>query len=177
MPAFHEGTLLGFACVRAHWPDIGSATPGSYGATTEIFGEGLRLPPVRLYAAGVPNPDVDASSSPTSAPRTSGAGDLRAQMAANQRGVLRLQSWPRSTARPAARHHARGHGLLRAPDARHARPLPDGTAFFEDFCDGDGIIEEGEKEDRTFRIRLQVTKGATASSWTSPAPTGRSPAR
>ena len=33
MPAFHEGTLLGFACVRAHWPDIGSGTPGSYGAS------------------------------------------------------------------------------------------------------------------------------------------------
>ena len=29
-PAFHDGTLLGFACVRAHWPDVGSATPGSY---------------------------------------------------------------------------------------------------------------------------------------------------
>ena len=59
-PAFHEGTLLGFACVRAHWPDIGSATPGSYGATTEIYGEGLRLPPVKLHAAGVPNRDVEA---------------------------------------------------------------------------------------------------------------------
>src|SRR5262250_716676 len=44
-PAFHEDTLLGFACVRAHWPDVGSATSLSYGATTEIFGEGLRLPP------------------------------------------------------------------------------------------------------------------------------------
>ncbi len=44
-PAFHGDTLLGFGCVRAHWPDIGSATPGSYGAVTEIFGEGLRLPP------------------------------------------------------------------------------------------------------------------------------------
>ena len=41
-PAFHEGRLLGYACLRAHWPDIGSATPGSYGAVTEIFGEGLR---------------------------------------------------------------------------------------------------------------------------------------
>src|SRR3989442_9828439 len=58
-PAFHDGTPLGFACVRAHWPDIGSATPGSYGATTEIYGEGLRLPPVRLYAAGVLNRDVE----------------------------------------------------------------------------------------------------------------------
>jgi N-methylhydantoinase B len=42
-PAFHEGRLLGFGCVRAHWPDIGSATPGSYGAVTEVYGEGLRL--------------------------------------------------------------------------------------------------------------------------------------
>ena len=59
-PAFHEGRLLGFACVRAHWPDIGSGTPGSYGASTEIYGEGLRLPPIRLYAAGVLNREVDA---------------------------------------------------------------------------------------------------------------------
>ena len=48
-PAFYEGQLLGFGCVRAHWPDIGSATPGSYGAVTEVYGEGLRLPPVRIY--------------------------------------------------------------------------------------------------------------------------------
>ena len=47
-PAFHDGRLLGYACLRAHWPDVGSATPGSYGAVTEIYGEGLRLPPLRL---------------------------------------------------------------------------------------------------------------------------------
>ena len=44
-PAFLEGRLLGYACLRAHWPDVGSATPGSYGAVTQIFGEGLRIPP------------------------------------------------------------------------------------------------------------------------------------
>src|SRR6266704_1307222 len=33
-PAFHVGELLGYTCLRAHWPDIGSATPGSYGAVT-----------------------------------------------------------------------------------------------------------------------------------------------
>jgi N-methylhydantoinase B len=59
-PAFHGDTLLGFGCVRAHWPDIGSATPGSYGAVTEIFGEGLRLPPVRLYRGGKPDPGIEA---------------------------------------------------------------------------------------------------------------------
>ena len=59
-PAWHEGRLLGFGCVRAHWPDIGSATPGSYGAVTEVYGEGLRLPPVRLYRNGEPDRNVEA---------------------------------------------------------------------------------------------------------------------
>src|ERR687898_484330 len=59
IPAFHEGRLLGFGCVRAHWPDIGSATPGSYGAVTEIYGEGLRLPPIRLYKDGQPDPAIE----------------------------------------------------------------------------------------------------------------------
>ena len=45
-PAFFQDRLLGFGCVRAHWPDIGSATPGSYGAVTEVYGEGQRLPPI-----------------------------------------------------------------------------------------------------------------------------------
>jgi N-methylhydantoinase B len=39
-PAFYDGLLLGYTCLRAHWPDVGSATPGSYGAVTEIYGEG-----------------------------------------------------------------------------------------------------------------------------------------
>ena len=45
-PAFYDDRILGWTCVRAHWPDIGSATPGSYGAVTEIYGEGLRMPPI-----------------------------------------------------------------------------------------------------------------------------------
>src|SRR5262249_58570405 len=40
-PAFHAGRLLGYACLRAHWPDVGSATPGRYGAGTEIYGRWL----------------------------------------------------------------------------------------------------------------------------------------
>jgi N-methylhydantoinase B len=36
--------------------------------------------------------------------------------------------------------------------------LPDGTATFEDFCDGDGILDEGDKDDRPFWIRMRVDK-------------------
>jgi N-methylhydantoinase B len=158
-PAFHRGRLLGFACVRAHWPDIGSATPGSYGATTEIFGEGLRLPPVRLCTAGVPNPDVESIIFANVRTPDERRGDLRAQMAANQRGVLRLQELaekhgPERLLAIMQEIMDYSERLMRGMLAR----LPDGTAVFEDFCDGDGIIEDGDKEDRTFRIRLSVTK-------------------
>src|SRR5262245_4751008 len=89
-PAFHAGRLLGFACVRAHWPDIGSATPGSYGATTEVYGEGLRLPAVRLYAGGVLNADVEQIIFTNVRTPDERRGDLRAQIAANLRGTTRL---------------------------------------------------------------------------------------
>ena len=158
-PAFHDGALLGFACVRAHWPDIGSATPGSYGATTEIYGEGLRLPPVRLYAAGVLNRDVEQIIFTNVRTPEERRGDLRAQIAANRRGTTRLAELARKYGvRPllAVMQEVMDYSerMMRAALAA----LPDGTAAFEDFCDGDGILEEGEKEDAIFRIRMQVTK-------------------
>ena len=64
-----DKVLLGYTCVRAHWPDIGGASPGSYGATSEIYGEGLRLPGVRLYTQGRLNTGTSTpSSSPMCAP-------------------------------------------------------------------------------------------------------------
>src|SRR5262249_33183088 len=158
-PAFHDSELLGFACVRAHWPDIGSATPGSYGATTEIYGEGLRLPPVRLYAAGVLNGDVDQIIFTNVRTPEERRGDLRAQIAANLRGTTRLGELAEKYGAPRLRAIMQevmdySERMMRAALAA----LPDGTASFEDFCDGDGIIEEGEKEDAIFHIRMQVTK-------------------
>jgi N-methylhydantoinase B len=158
-PAFHERTLLGFACVRAHWPDIGSATPGSYGATTEIYGEGLRLPPVRLYAAGALNRevhDIIFTNVRTPAERR---GDMRAQVAANLRGVTRLAELARKHGAATLLRIMRevmdySERMMRALLAR----LPDGEGAFEDVCDGDGVLEAGEREDRTFRIRMHVTK-------------------
>jgi N-methylhydantoinase B len=159
MPAFHGGVLLGFGCVRAHWPDVGSATPGSYGATTEIFGEGLRLPPVRLYRDGEPDPGIEAIILANVRTPSERLGDLRAQVAANRRAVERMVGL------------AGKYGtdeLLRIMDAildyseammRQAlRGLPDGDSVFEDVFDGDGVIEAGETEDRTFRVRVAFAK-------------------
>ncbi len=158
-PAFHEGGLLGFACVRAHWPDIGSGTPGSYGAATEIYGEGLRLPPVRLYAAGVLNTDVEQIIFTNVRTPEERRGDLRAQIAANLRGTTRLGELAAKHGVPrllAIMQEVMDYSerMMRAA----LRALPDGSARFEDFCDGDGVLEDGEKEDAVFHIRMHVTK-------------------
>src|SRR5581483_10643266 len=89
-PAFHDGTLLGYGCVRAHWPDIGSATPGSYGAVTPIYRAGLRLPPIRLYRDGKPDPAIEAIIFASVRAPTERLGELRAQVAANMRAAQRM---------------------------------------------------------------------------------------
>jgi N-methylhydantoinase B len=158
-PAFHEGRLLGFACLRAHWPDVGSATPGSYGAVMEIYGEGLRLPPVRFASRGVINPDLEKVILANVRTPDERKGDLGAQLAATLRATERLVAL------------ARRHGgeqligymaevvdysdrLMRAA----LEDLPDGEGAFEDFCDGDGIADDALGNDARFRIRLAIHK-------------------
>jgi N-methylhydantoinase B len=158
-PAFYDGRLLGFGCVRAHWPDIGSATPGSYGAVTEIYGEGLRLPPIRLYRDGKPDPAIEAIIFANVRTPTERLGDLRAQVAANWRGAQRLSEL-------AAKYGVDGllgimqevldysETMMRAA----LRALPDGEAEFTDIFDGDGVLGAGESEDETFQVKLRIVK-------------------
>src|SRR5262252_2164225 len=90
-PAFQDGNLLGYTCLRAHWPDIGSATPGSYGAVTQIFGEGLRIPPSRLISRGVLNVDLENLIFANVRTPDERKGDLGAQLAATLRATERLK--------------------------------------------------------------------------------------
>jgi N-methylhydantoinase B len=53
LPVFLDGQLFCFPAVRAHWADVGGISPGSYsGEATNIFYEGIRIPPVKMYARG-----------------------------------------------------------------------------------------------------------------------------
>ena len=152
-PAFHDGVLLGFACLRAHWPDIGSATPGSYGAVIEIYGEGLRLPPVRLASKGVLNRDIEAIILANVRTPEERRGDLGSQLAATLRACERLQALARRygvdvLTRTMAEVMDYSERLMRAM----LSDLPDGEGAFQDFLDGDGI------EDKPIWIRMQVQK-------------------
>jgi N-methylhydantoinase B len=158
-PAFHAGRLLAYACLRAHWPDVGSATPGSYGAVNDIYGEGLRLPPIRLVNGGVMNTDLERLILANVRTPDERRGDLGAQLAATLRASERLQAL-------AGRYGSErligylaevmdySERLMRA----RLRELPDGVGCFEDFCDGDGIADDAEGTDAPFWIRLRVQK-------------------
>ena len=158
-PAFYNDKLIGFACIRAHWPDVGSASPGSYGAVTEIYGEGLRLPPVKLYSKGFLNKDVAAIIFANVRTPDERRGDLCAQIAANRRATERLGALADKygvdvLVATMAEVLNYSEKMMRTLLAR----LPDGKSTFEDFCDGDGVIEEGDAEDQTFQIKMTVEK-------------------
>ena len=56
LPVFIENKLTFFVTNRAHHSDIGGSTPGSMpGTSTEIYQEGLIIPPVKLYSKGAEN--------------------------------------------------------------------------------------------------------------------------
>ena len=93
-----DKVLLGYTCVRAHWPDIGGASPGSYGATSEIYGEGLRLPGVRLYTQGRLNPTSTPSSSPMCAPPRSAVATSVPSLPPTSVAQCECRRSPRSTA-------------------------------------------------------------------------------
>ncbi len=158
-PAFHEGRLLGYTCLRAHWPDVGSATPGSYGAVTEIYGEGLRLPPLRLVSRGTTNVDLEKVILANVRTPDERKGDLGAQLAATLRATERLQALAvRYGAERLVAYMAEvmdySERLMRAALA----DLPDGEGTFEDFCDGDGIPDDAAGRDAPFWIRMHVSK-------------------
>ncbi|MDP6831689.1 MAG: hydantoinase B/oxoprolinase family protein [Alphaproteobacteria bacterium] len=56
VPVFFQGNLVGFTSMFGHMMDVGGPVPGSMPtAATSIFGEGLRIPPIKLYEGGVLN--------------------------------------------------------------------------------------------------------------------------
>jgi N-methylhydantoinase B len=157
-PIFSADTPLGFACVRAHWPDIGGAAPGSYATTTEIFGEGLRMPPIRLCKAGEVNRDIESIIFANVRVAEERRGDLRAQIAANHRAEIRVQALaakhgPETLVRIMAEIQDRSEQMMRQAIAG----LPDGVASFEAHADGDGIADNEAGEDAQIRFQMSVT--------------------
>lgn len=139
-PVYAGGKLVALVANRAHHADIGGATAGSVGSdSTEIYQEGLRIPPVKLREGGEPNDAVYALIARNVRTPDERRGDLRAQVAANETGARRfvdlVDRYGPSTLDSALDAIADySERRMRAELA----DIPDGTYRFEDVLDDDG---------------------------------------
>jgi N-methylhydantoinase B len=132
--------LFGFVASRAHHADVGGMTPGSMPVAREIYQEGLIIPPIKLVEAGVTNQaamDLILANVRTPQER---AGDLQAQIGANQRGALRTQEMVADFGQSEVTRYMEA---LLAYTERMTRNLlerlPNGEFHFSDCLDNDGI--------------------------------------
>ena len=133
----------GFVASRAHHADVGGMTPGSMPVAREIYQEGLIIPPVRLMCGGeIEQGLLDLILANVRTPDER-AGDLWAQIAANQRGAERLAEM---AARYGETQVSQYMEHLLAYTERMTRKLledmPDGSYSFLDYLDDDGVGEE-----------------------------------
>ena len=90
-PVFYNEKLIGFSQTWAHFNDIGGAWPGSMSPTaTDIFQEGIMIPPVRLYREGVMNEEIYRIFLRNGRFPEEMRGDIRAMIAAVRLGEKRF---------------------------------------------------------------------------------------
>jgi N-methylhydantoinase B/oxoprolinase/acetone carboxylase alpha subunit len=141
MPIFHEQRLLGFAVSRGHWMDLGGGAAGGQAfAGTHIAGEGLRIPPMKIYEKGVVNKNLlNLILNNTRTPHFV-RGDLQAHV-----GALRAaeQEFHRAAKRYGFDTVTAAMGDLIAYTERIVRKsieeIPDGVYEASDYADTDGI--------------------------------------
>ncbi|MDH4249457.1 MAG: hydantoinase B/oxoprolinase family protein, partial [Deltaproteobacteria bacterium] len=90
-PVFYQGELFAFLANVAHHVDVGGGAPGSIGVSSEIYQEGLVIPPVRFVRDGAIDPNLFQIIRANFRGVYEISGDFRAQTAANRLGVARIQ--------------------------------------------------------------------------------------
>lgn len=135
-----DGTMLGYVASRAHHSDVGGSTPGSMPLAREIFEEGVRIPPVRLWRAGARNDDLWRTLLANVRTPVERAGDLDAQLAALHTGASRLLEIAdrRGVPETLGAMDALIEYADRLVEAGLVR-IPDGTWGAEDFIEDDGF--------------------------------------
>ena len=140
-PVFADGNIVAFAGSIAHKADVGGAVPGSTSATaTEMFHEGLLVPPVKIWEQGAPQPDIERIILINSRQPALMRGDIHAQIAVTQMGAARVNElckrFGAATVTDAFAAILKGAAdELRAAIAR----LPEGESAAEGLLDSDGI--------------------------------------
>src|SRR5262245_34383777 len=131
---------LFYVANRAHHADIGGATPGSMGLATDVYGEGVRIPPIRIVSAGEICDDVMKLILTNVRSSHERRADFEAQIGSLKTGEMRLLEIVERRGEKEARDYA---AHLISYSARMMRSaisaIPDGTYQAEDALDDDGI--------------------------------------
>lgn len=148
-PVFVKNALSFFLAVRAHHADVGGKHPGSMSLARHIEEEGLLIPPTKLLAEGKFNQEFWENFLSKVRGREEREGDLRAQLAALERGEVRLVEL---IARYGLTELQNRGKELQAYSEHYMREIikeiPPGRYFFEDYLDDDGL--------NTNRIAIRV---------------------
>ena len=154
-PIYTEGRRLAFAATCCHHTDVGGRVAGSNAAdSTETYQEGLRIPPLKLYAGGEPDESLLALIGTNVRAPAKVYGDLRAQLAACHIAEKQLHELVRRYGADKVRSNMQDliDHAFRVTRVGLAG-LPDGVVSFEDWIDDDGI-----DANQPIRIYVTVTK-------------------
>src|SRR6266850_1117168 len=168
-PLYVDGRRVAFAATVCHHTDVGGRVPGSNASdSTEVYAEGLRIAPMKMYEAGKRNDTLFTFIEKNVRVPVKVFGDLRAQLAAchiaerqflelvGRYGADMVKLYMEEVIDYAER-------LTRAAIAK----LPDGVYQFEDWIDDDGI--DVGKPIRLF-VTLTKTGDSLSADWTGSSP-------
>lgn len=151
-PIFIDGEVVGYAVAIGHIAEIGGIVPGGFAAeATEVFQEGIRLPPVKIINEGKDNEAVwKIMLANVRTPRHN-YGDLRALISSVNLGESRLSELIIKYGKEIFTQTV--DDLLDYSERRmraELKEIPNGYYDFEDYIENDGI------EDKTFTIKANV---------------------
>lgn len=155
-PVFMDGEIIAYTMTRGHWQDIGGMTPNSGTlATWDIFGEGIRIPPVLLFRDDKPVGDLITMITQNTRDAGNRLLDIQAQYAGTfvgEQRVLELaRKWGKArlaaTMKEALDYSER---LMR----RQIEAIPDGVYEADDFVE---VVTEGYGDGKPVPIRVKIT--------------------
>ena len=142
IPIFFEGELVGFSSMFGHMMDVGGPVPCSMPtAATSIFGEGIRIPPIKIYARGEPNEAALRILMNNSRTPEMNYSDLMAIVAGSRTGERRVIEICKRFGVEIYKKACEAL-LLRTERAMRSlivKNLPEEPQSFEDFVDDDGL--------------------------------------
>jgi N-methylhydantoinase B len=173
-PIYVGAELVGFSGSIAHKADVGGAVAGSTSANaTEMYHEGILIPPVKIWDAGQFLPDVERVILANSRQPELVRGDMRAQIAVTRMGVTRVKElcdrFGTATVTGAFAAILKGAADALTAAIRH---LPEGSASAEGFLDSDGVeIEKPVK----LAVTVSLKDGLATFDFSGSAPQAKGP--